>query len=559
MSSTQFEHIYFNQSRVSGKFRLADTGLGWKATEKSAGGSASATPSEPFLLASSELSSAYWSRAARGYELRFQTKNKGVIKLDGFDLQDFNELKNVLKHNYNVTLESREHSVKGWNWGKTDFARSELVFEVNNKPAFEIPFSDISNSNLINKSEVAVEFSAMPANHQRAGDELVEMRFFIPGTIAKEGEVKDVKRVKEEGASDGTVDGVVNAEDGDSNGEAEENQIEEQHAASVFYESLKEKAEIGAIAGEAIVTFSDILFLIPRGRYDIDMYPTSLRLSGKTYDYKIQYKNIQRLFLLPKPDEIHNLLIIQLDPPLRQGQTRYPFLLLQFLKEEEIEVELNLEDKEFEEKYADKLQKKYDQAAHQVVGQLFRGLTGRKIIAPGTYTSQHNQAGVSCSLKASEGYLYPLEKCFLFIPKPTVYIPLSEISVITFSRVGSAFASRTFGMTITLRGGAGEHQFSNINKEEQANLEAYIKSKGIKIKNDDVEEKVILSAVLADDSDDSDDDARPVRSDGEDDESPDEDFEDESESEVADEFDSNVEDSSEGEETDAPPAKKAKK
>lgn len=33
---------------------------------------------------------------------------------------------------------------------------------------------------------------------------------------------------------------------------------------------------------------------------------------------------------------------ISLDPPLRQGQTRYPYLVLEFSKEEEVDVELNL-------------------------------------------------------------------------------------------------------------------------------------------------------------------------------------------------------------------------
>ena len=40
-------------------------------------------------------------------------------------------------------------------------------------------------------------------------------------------------------------------------------------------------------------------FTQPRGRYAIEMYDTFLRLQGKTYTYKISYKNISRLFLLP--------------------------------------------------------------------------------------------------------------------------------------------------------------------------------------------------------------------------------------------------------------------
>ena len=46
--------------------------------------------------------------------------------------------------------------------------------------------------------------------------------------------------------------------------------------------------------------------------------------------------------LLPKPDDMHTLITIGLDPPLRQGQTRYPFLVMQFKREEEVVIELNM-------------------------------------------------------------------------------------------------------------------------------------------------------------------------------------------------------------------------
>ncbi|KAK9457936.1 hypothetical protein V1511DRAFT_485233 [Dipodascopsis uninucleata] len=511
---TQFDNIYFNQSARPGRLRFANSGLGWKSSSKN--------PSPPFLLPQSEVVSANWSRAAKGYECRVLTKDHGVVQFDGFDLDDFDRLKNTIKHHFDTVLETKGHSIKGWNWGKCEFERSELVFNVSNRPAFEIPYSHVSNTNLVGKSEVAVELSLDQENAIRGPsgvrDELVEMRFHIPGTVPK------------------------NEDD-----EASGSEVEEQNAAAAFYDTLKERADIGFVAGEAIVSFSDIMFLTPRGRYDIDMFPSYLRLRGKTYDYKIQYTNIQKLFLLPKPDDLHNILVIHLDPPLRQGQTRYSFLVIQFLKEEEIEVELNLEDDEFEEKYADKLQKNYDQAAHEVIGQVFRGLSGRKITVPGSFVSVHGQAGVKCSLKASEGYLYFLEKSFLFIPKPTVFMALVDVLHVTFSRLGgSVSASRTFDVTIAMRSGVS-HQFANINREEQSPIEQYLKSKGIKIKNDLVEDQSFLAAALGSDSDDSD--ANVVQrgdrgSASEDEESVDEDFQADSEdSDVAEEYDEDAESS----------------
>ena len=79
-----------------------------------------------------------------------------------------------------------------------------------------------------------------------------------------------------------------------------------------------------------------------RGRFDIDMYENSFRLRGKTYDYKIQYDSIKKFLLLPKPDDMHILITVGLDPPLRQGQTRYPFLVMQLKRDEEVDLDLNM-------------------------------------------------------------------------------------------------------------------------------------------------------------------------------------------------------------------------
>jgi structure-specific recognition protein 1 len=334
-------------------------------------------------------------------------------------VQDFDRVKEALKAYYKVNLEHREHSLKGWNWGKAEFSKQELHFNVANKPAFEIPFSEVTNSNLAGKNEIAVEFStadgsgANGAGGRKKGknaaavDQLMEMRFYVPGTVKKEGE-------------DGS-----------------DNEGEEMGAANLFYETLKEKADIGEIAGDTYATFLDILFLTPRGRYDIDMYESSFRLRGKTYDYKLQYESVKKFFLLPKPDEIHHMIVIGLEPPLRQGQTKYPFLVMQFKREEDMDFDLNITEETLKEKYDGKLQMHYENPAYQVVSQIFRGLTGRKVTVPSReFVSHHQQSGVKCSLKANEGHLFFLDKALLFVPKPAVYVPFERVSHITLSRYG---------------------------------------------------------------------------------------------------------------------------
>lgn len=75
---------------------------------------------------------------------------------------------------------------------------SQLLFNIGNKTAFEIPLSQVSNTNLQNKVEVSLEFmqpeqlgeDAKVRSRKAPVHELVEMRFYVPGStvITKEGE-----------------------------------------------------------------------------------------------------------------------------------------------------------------------------------------------------------------------------------------------------------------------------------------------------------------------------------------------------------------------------------
>lgn len=117
----------------------------------------------------------------------------------------------------------------------------------------------------------------------------------------------------------------------------------------------------------------------------MDMFPDFLRLRGKTYDYRILYSSIVKLFVLPKADEIHVQFVVNLEPPIRQGQTRYPYLIMQFAKEEEMDAEIQMEEEELKTKYEGKLDKKYEAPAYEVVSSIFKVLSGKKITGPGSF------------------------------------------------------------------------------------------------------------------------------------------------------------------------------
>ncbi|EPS38733.1 hypothetical protein H072_7510 [Dactylellina haptotyla CBS 200.50] len=541
-----FENIYKDLSKEPGRCRFAKGGMGWKPN----GGTTWTIHIDHITGCMS-----HWSRAARGYECKIYTKSKeaGIMQLDGFDQSDFDRLKDILKQLYNINLEVREHTLKGWNWGKAEFHKSELHFAVNNKPAFEIPFDEVSNSNLAGKAEVAIEFAdksdleadATGKKKKKvfAGvDQLMEMRLYIPG-------------MPEKGDGDDDEESKAGSDNEDDEEKAKGDKKEEKTAAMVFYETLVTKADIGEVAGDSFAIFPSILFLTPRGRYDVDMYDASFRLRGKTYDYKIPYEHVKKFFLLPKPGDIHHLLVLGLEPALQQGQTKYPFLVLQFAQDEELTCDLNITEEDLQNKFQGRLQMHYENSAHLVLSSIFKGVTGKKITTPSKdFTSYNQQYGVKCSLKANEGNLFFLDKALLFVPKPAIYVSFDNVKFVTLSRLGGQVsASRTFDVTVSMNSGS-EHQFNNINREEQASLENFFKARGVKIKNDLVEDASLLRTALDDDMGD-DDDIEVSRADrgsaDEDDESVDEDFEAESESDVAEEYDSNHESSGSGSEDEA--------
>ena len=191
----------------------------------------------------------------------------------------------------------------------------------------------VANSNIAGCTEapLALEFrapseSAGKAPSKGQPDELVEIRFFVPGQIS---------RLR--GSNEGS-----NKSDDDVS------------AAQAFHEAIKEKAEFGHVSGDVILSFEEVLVLTPRGRYDVDMFPDFLHLRGKTYDHNRLYEPIK--IILPK-DDLHILFIVRsvstlrclltpvlklgLNIPIRQGQTRYQYLVMQFTREE-ITAELNM-------------------------------------------------------------------------------------------------------------------------------------------------------------------------------------------------------------------------
>ncbi|KAJ7758158.1 SSrecog-domain-containing protein [Mycena maculata] len=499
MAATQFDPIYHALSPEVGKMRVASSGMAWKGIDSG----------EVTAIAGGDIKSAQWLRVARGFQLRLGLKDRKRDTFDGFKREDLKKITELLKNHFQITLEEIDVSFKGWNWGITDFRGQDLAFLVSGKMGFELPLRNVANSNIAGRTEVSLEFNTPSGQTKHAGDEMTEIRFHVPGVMSK------VKA----GSDDG----------GSQKSDAEGDDDDEISAAQVFHDNIKEMADIGQVTGDMILSFEEVLVLTPRGRYDVDMFPDFLRLRGKTYDYKIIYTAISKLFLLPKDDQ-HVLFILGLNNPIRQGQTRYHYLVMQFTREEEITAELNMSEEEVAK--FDRLKKNYEDPTFEVVSSVFRALAKKKIIGSGSFQSRDGHPGIKVNLKAVQGDLFMLEKYIFFVSKQPVLIELSDIQQVVFSRVSQGTVARTFDLKIVTKSGP-EYMFVSINKEELEPTETYLKEKKIRIKEIVPDAELVMAAVGDDDDDDdmqsvdSDEDKRPrIKSAKDDDEdsSEDEDF-----------------------------------
>nr|SVE80011.1 EOG090X02Z1 [Daphnia magna] len=455
-------------------------------------------------ISSSDIELVNWQRLAGAWGLRVFLKSGALHRYGGFKDSDQDKLAKFFTQTYKKDMLEKELSVKGWNWGRAEFSGSTMSFEVGNHTAFEIPLSNVSQCTT-GKNEVTLEF------HQNddASVSLMEMRLFIQS----------------------------NDQGGDD-------------AVEAFQKQVMPKASVISATGDAIAIFREIQCLTPRGRYDIKVFQTFFQLHGKTFDYKIPSSTVLRLFLLPHKDGRQIFFVVSLDPPIKQGQTRYHFLVLLFNKDEETSFEIPLSEEELKEKFEGRLSRDCNGPTYEVMSTVMKAMVNRKVTIPGNFTGHSGTPAVGCSYKAAAGYLYPLERGFIYVHKPPIHIRFEEIASVNFARGGGS--TRSFDFEVETKNGV-VHTFSSIEKEEYNRLYDFVNNKKLRVKNTGRSDK----SSHADDFGDSDEEEAPdaylarVKAEGKqrdavgddsggDSDENDEDFKPGEESDVAEEYDSNV-------------------
>lgn len=166
--------------------------------------------------------------------------------------------------------------------------------------------------------------------------------------------------------------------------------------------------------------------------------------------------------------------------------TLHYFIAMNFELEREVKVKINLTPEEIKSKYGD-LKPEVEGKLYDVLSSMFNNLVGiKKIIVPGEFQSSRGSKAISCSVKAAEGYFFPLKSSLVFIHKPVHYIKHSELKHVEFSRT-SAGVSRTFDLTLTKLKDEPSITFLSIDRDEHEILVRYFKAAGVRMKTVDTE------------------------------------------------------------------------
>jgi len=220
---------------------------------------------------------------------------------------------------------------------------NNLGFFVNEEMDFCFPLQEVSRATLSNKAnnEIAIEFHQNDEEGMVVQESLVEMRFYIP---PKQGKSGDSSRKK----------------------------------AEKLLKKIYSKTEIDVTDNKNVVLkFNDLSYLTPRGRYTIQIFSDKYQMIGSD-NHTIKYDNIQKLTLLPKPDNQSYLFVISLKNPIRSGYTVKSHLVATIL-ESQIIKKLDVNTVDLSTEIADKL-RTLEGPSHEVISQVFNIFIQKKNI-----------------------------------------------------------------------------------------------------------------------------------------------------------------------------------
>lgn len=202
-------------------------------------------------------------------------------------------------------------------------------------------------------------------------------------------------------------------------------------------------------------------------------------------DFRVAFKDIQRYYMLQKPmgrtksDEEFYFFIICLEKPVRQGQSSYPYLVWQ-CHNEEVDLTLDLEEAEIEERFPGAaLSPTVTGPLHKLIGKLFKVFTGKTVFAGSKkFRSSAGDQCVGCSYGQNNCLLYPNDKSFIILHKPTLVVEYSDVDYVEFVKEQG---TKNFELLVVSKKKGGEagkkHRFGSIEKKEMNGIAAFLGEK----------------------------------------------------------------------------------
>ena len=266
-----------------------------------------------------------WCKLGSKYQLRLQQSNGSAVRFEGFDAGHHKELKEYCDKTLGAKLTKVALDVEGRNAGRLEVRGDELVFKgEKGKKVFDIALPTVKSTQCsADKNDLVLTFEQEEGKSKKH-EGLLEMRFFVPDT-----------------------------EMADENADAD---VDQDKSVSILHrEVLQHVAK--EQGGEKILFLDSVSCRQPRATFEITIFANLFKMHSNTYDFDVAYKHVKRIFKVPsgmgsKPG---HYLTLQVDPPLRKGQTHYAYVVLFFesdLEDEVEELRLNLPE-DFKSKYKD--------------------------------------------------------------------------------------------------------------------------------------------------------------------------------------------------------------
>jgi len=215
----------------------------------------------------------------------------------------------------------------------------------------------------------------------------------------------------------------------------------------------------------------------------MEMFDEFINLRGQSYNYKIAYSHISRLFLLPRPGQTAISFVISVDPPIRQGKTAYNHLITTFPAHDESSITLNLSDEAIADTYGGKLEKELSGPTYEVLTKVFKVLSKKRMSIPKGFRTARGDSCVKCAVGNQEGHLYVLEKSFMFVNKPAMHLRFDDLEHVDLDQTSEGVRSRalkSWDLIVVQKNGTA-HTFANVEKGDYEPLVTFLKAQKVKL------------------------------------------------------------------------------